>query len=193
MKKLLLITSILLSLGGCAAFGPKLPDNTVVKNKVVLISLPDDFYNIPDNVSPPDLNNPTQRDVSDWITRNELRTSLLENKLLTLKNYYIFSYNLLSSLNGKDSVIVVDPTAGADAISAMPSTTPVPPAKLSFKNPTEMQKLIPTNQPKNISDMFKPQPAFVHVVNRTSDNVIATEPEVVQPKRKSIKIKIRAN
>jgi hypothetical protein len=171
IKTIVTTISIGILLAGCNLMPTKeLPPEVIVKNRVVLISLPQEFYSIPDNIEAPDMESATQRDVAEWITRNELRTTILENKLIQLRNYYVFSQNLLASVNGQDSVIVVDPTAGA----GLPTTE-----KPSFKLPNPLAPVTPTkSQPKEITNMFRPQPAFIKVGYAPS---LQPAPTVQQP------------
>lgn len=94
------------TLSACAT---PLPSNTVVKDKIVMMVLPDDSFTIPNNVDAPP-SNASQKDVANWIVKNDARTSYLENKILELKQVYASTYALLVKQFGNDSVVVVDPS-----------------------------------------------------------------------------------
>lgn len=103
----IILILIFMLFAGCAT---PLPSNTIVKDKIVLMTLGPDAFVIPNNVAPLP-QNATQKDVADWIVRNDERTSYLENKILELKQAYNDTYALLVKQFGNDSVIVVDPSA----------------------------------------------------------------------------------
>ena len=109
IKNIILISSLVM-MSGCATMDkPELPPSTVVRNQLVFVTLPDDFFTIPDNIPSIDVSTATQKEVASWITSNEQRTQMLENKMLQLKNYFISTYDLLKT-NAGDNVIVVDTT-----------------------------------------------------------------------------------
>lgn len=163
IRNIALIAACVFALGGCETMKP-LPEKTVVKNQVVLVSLPEEFYSIPNNVPAPDVETASQKDVAEWIAKNELRTVVLENKMIQLKNYEIFAFNLLTSINGKDSVLVVDPTkkdsSGVTVFQpAKPFASPTPsPSVQEFVQPPVAP---PANADKETRGYFRPSSAFV--------------------------------
>jgi hypothetical protein len=118
IKNIILAITFIPFLGACSFMQQKpveqLPAETIVRNQLVFVSLPEDFFIVPDNVLPLDLATATQKDVASWLAKNESRTEKLENKILQLKNYYISTFDLLKSEAGKENVIVVDVTKSDD-------------------------------------------------------------------------------
>ncbi len=110
IKNLILISSLTLITAGCATSleKPELPASTLVRNQLVLVTLPDNLFDIPDNIKPLDVDKATQREVADWVLQNEKRTNILENKLLELRRYFVSTYDLL--ISNSENVIVIDTT-----------------------------------------------------------------------------------
>lgn len=110
-KNNLLFSGILvLFLFGCGGnpVKPELPQSTTVRNQLVMITLPDDFFVIPDNIPSLDTATATQREVATWVVENEKRTNTLENKILELRQYFVNVYDLLKK--NSENVIVIDVT-----------------------------------------------------------------------------------
>jgi hypothetical protein len=132
MKNYILPFIAALFLVGCAS-NPELPSSVIVKNKIVMIALPDEFLSVPPPVDKVNFSEATQADVAEWNLKSEERTMKLEDKLIQLKNYFILTYNLMVKMNGKDNVIVVDPlkleTKPEEAVIAKPAPPPPTPAK----------------------------------------------------------------
>lgn len=106
----LLIAMLIVALSGCAAteVKPDLPPTTTVRNQLVLVTVPETFFEIPDNVPSLDTSKATQREVADWVVQNEKRTNELENKILGLRQMFVKTYDLLKS--STENVIVIDTT-----------------------------------------------------------------------------------
>ena len=98
------------ALSGCiiTPVKPELPPTTTVRNQLVLVTVPETFFEIPDNVSSLDTSKATQREVADWVVQNEKRTNELENKILGLRQMFVKTYDLLKS--STENIIVIDTT-----------------------------------------------------------------------------------
>lgn len=111
-KKNNIILVVLFSavLAGCGGqtVKPDLPPSTIVRNQLVLVTPPEDFFAIPDNIPSLDTSKATQREVADWVTQNEKRTNELENKILELRNMFVKTYDLLKA--NSSNVIAIDTT-----------------------------------------------------------------------------------
>jgi hypothetical protein len=117
VKSILMLTLVAITLSGCSLFQVKpdaLPPEVIVRNHAVLVSLPDDFFKVPDNIEPLDISTASQKEVAIWLVNNEKRTQELENKIMAFRNSYISVYNLLQDALGKENVILVDPSKSDD-------------------------------------------------------------------------------
>jgi len=74
---------LLLAVSGCATTTKPAP--IVVKDHYIVRAIPDEYFVIPAQVSPIDLNTATQKTVAVWLLRSEERTRDLETKLRTAK------------------------------------------------------------------------------------------------------------
>lgn len=179
IKNTILAVTLISLLSGCAFLQQKpveqLPPETIVRNQLVFVSLPEDFFIVPDNVLPLDLATATQKDVASWLAKNESRTERLENKILQLKNYYISTYELLKSEAGKENVIVVDVTKSDEfnkkVIQDISTKKIVVPTDVKVDAPKEEQSMM-----SKIKEFFtKDKP---DIVDQPKDPVEAEKPAV---------------
>lgn len=109
-KNLILIALTIIILTGCGGETnvKPLPPTEIFRNQLVLVTVPEDFFQIPDNIPPVDTSKMTQREVAEWVAKNEHRTNVLENKILGLRELFVKSYDLIKSTTS--NVIVIDTT-----------------------------------------------------------------------------------
>jgi hypothetical protein len=142
-----LIFLISITLSGCSLFQVKpdvLPPEVVVRNHAVLVSLPDDFFKVPDNIEPLDVSTASQKEVAIWLVNNEKRTQELENKIMAFRNSYISVYELLQEALGKENVILIDPSKSNEV------------NKSSIKDGVSKSSEVPLDdETKTVSDKIK--------------------------------------
>ncbi len=109
-KKIITISLLTLFLAGCGGeMNVKpLPQQEIFRNQLVIVSVPEEFFKIPNNIPPLNTETMTQRDVASWVIQNEKRTNELENKLIELRDLFARTYELVK--NSTNNVIIIDTT-----------------------------------------------------------------------------------
>ena len=153
IKNIIIISGLTLTLGGCAfdQTKPDLPPATIVKNQLVFVTVPSELFDVPANVDAWNADG-TQKDVASWLTNNEKRTELIENKMIQLRNYFANTYDLLKSQAG-DNVIIIDSSQSDEfnktTVKAALDKPIVPPETIA--PPVETKK----TEDKGIADTVK--------------------------------------
>ena len=101
MKKLLTIL-LLSSLIGCASNPILESKNIVNETKYIVVDIPSTMTDIPDKIAIPN-ENATNTDIAIFISNSEKRSLILENKLISIKEYYD---NIIKNLKIPESSIL---------------------------------------------------------------------------------------
>lgn len=96
MKKLLILTLILL-LTGCSTFPTVQPEaSVVVKYKYVVTEIPAELMSVPDPMYQLNLETATDKDAATWLVDSERRAKIIEERLKSIK---LYQDNRIKSLN----------------------------------------------------------------------------------------------
>ena len=90
MKKILIGILLFATLAGCALFGPKtqlVDQNTAIKYKYVIITIPDEMIEIPASERRLDTSVATDKETAKWMSDWERRYQDVEKRLKTVKSY----------------------------------------------------------------------------------------------------------
>lgn len=91
MKRILLISAMILSLSGCALFGvkPVQPEPQIVKQTEYVVRIPPkELMTLPAPVPPIDVDTAKQSDVAAWVLQKEQYSRTLENMLKDVAGFF---------------------------------------------------------------------------------------------------------